>query len=119
MGIIVSKNEKDEFDIVSTITDKSITGGFVSLNEAKNTLIIEATYDAIDNFIKINMQFPISYRVNDIPSNNRNIFNSWWTKEISEAEDPNFVYISKLNEISNENPLVKNICDAYIKMLED
>ena len=119
MGIVISKNEKDEFDIVSTITDESITNGFISLNKAKNVLIMEAVYDAIDNFIKINMQFPISYCVNGVPSNNRNIFNSWWLKEISEAEDPNFVYISKLNEISNENPPVKNICDAYIKMLEN
>lgn len=66
MGLDIKRNKKGLYKVKSSISDKSVSGkDWVTEDEFKKILIERAYFKFIEDTIKIDMEFPSGYGVND------------------------------------------------------
>jgi hypothetical protein len=66
MGLDIKRNKKGLYKANSTISDESVTGGgWVTEDEFKKMLIERAYFKFVEEVIKIDMEFPSGYGIND------------------------------------------------------
>lgn len=66
MGLDIKRNKKGLYKAKSTISDESVSGdGWVTEDEFKKILIERAYFRFIEETIRIYMEFPNDYQVND------------------------------------------------------
>ncbi len=67
MGLIIKKNSDDLYNLTSSISDECYHADeWISESDAKKTLIIDEFYKFIEAVVKIDIEFPTSYRVNGV-----------------------------------------------------
>lgn len=66
MGLQIKRNKKGEYNMISTISNEQIhEEKWISEKEAIKTLILRQWFDFVEKTIKIYMEFPAGYQVND------------------------------------------------------
>jgi len=65
MGLDIKRNRKGLYKAKSSVSDESVTKDWVTEDEFKKILIEKAYYKFIEETIKIDMEFPSGYCVND------------------------------------------------------
>ena len=66
MGLDIKRNKKGLYKAKSTVSDESVTGGeWVTEDEFKKILIERAYFQFMQDVIKIDMEFPSGYGIND------------------------------------------------------
>ena len=65
MGLSIKRNKKGLYKAKSTISDESISDGWLTEDEFKKILIERAYFKFVEDVIKIDMEFPSGYGVND------------------------------------------------------
>jgi hypothetical protein len=66
MGVDIKRNREGLYKAKSTISDESLTGdGWMTEDEFKKVLIQRAYFKFVEDVIKIDLEFPSGYRVND------------------------------------------------------
>lgn len=67
MGLKVNKNDNNEYQLISSVSDESYHPDkeWISEDEAKVILINKTIWKFIEDTIKIDMEFPSGYFVND------------------------------------------------------
>ena len=65
MGLEIKRNKKGLYKAKSTISDESVSNGWLTEDEFKKILIERAYFRFIEDVIKIDMEFPCGYNVND------------------------------------------------------
>lgn len=83
MGLQINRNEKGLYSMKSTISDESYhpKKKFISEDEAKKILITNELYDFIEKIVKIDMEFPKRYKVNDTICNDEKPSFYDWQKD--------------------------------------
>lgn len=82
MGLEVKRNAKGEYQLKSTISGELYHDEkWVSEDEAKRCLIESAYCKFLEEAVKIDMEFPGHYRVNDKREKMEGeMFGEWWLK---------------------------------------
>jgi len=82
MGVVVKRNRKKEYQLYSSISDEILHDKeWLTEDEAKTILIERKFSEFIQNAIKIDMEFPNNYSVNDIVKSHNSLeFLHWWEK---------------------------------------
>lgn len=101
MGLEIKKNKEGLYSLTSTISDESYhpESKWITLDDAKKLLIEKSFYKFVEEAIKIDMNFPNGYIVNDKHCYDKSLpnFNDWY---LSILKDEN--YGKKLFETFNE-----------------
>lgn len=100
MGLNITKNDKGEYQLISTISNESYHPDkeWVSEAEAKKILIEDAFINFVNKAIEIDMTFPQNYRVNDINPKRSSVFNQW-VLDAYESENVDKIFADKFEEI--------------------
>lgn len=65
MGLDIKRNKKGLYKAKSSISDESVSDGWVTEDEFKKILIERAYFKFMQNVIQIDMEFPSGYSIND------------------------------------------------------
>jgi len=65
MGLDIKRNKKGLYKVKSTISDETLGDGWMSEDELKKLLIERAYFKFAEDVIKIDMEFPSGYYIND------------------------------------------------------
>lgn len=101
MGLIVTKNDNNEYHIVSSVSDECIHDNeWISIDEAKKILIEREFFRFMDSAIQINMDFPNGYSINGKMCNDYEDDKCYFDWALSKKGGRNpEKYQEKLNEI--------------------
>ncbi len=102
MGLEIKRNDKNQYQLKSTVSDESYHPDkkWISEDEAKRILINKQFWDFIEAAIEIDMTFPNRYNVNDkrhIDETKPN-FNQWML-DTYKSEDIDGIISSKFDEL--------------------
>ena len=65
MGLDIKRNKKGLYKAKSTISDESVSDDWLTDDEFKKVLIVRAYWRFVEETIKIDLEFPNGYHVND------------------------------------------------------
>jgi len=65
MGLAIKRNAKGLYKAKSTISDESVSDVWLTEDEFKRVLIVRSYWRFIEETIKIDLEFPSGYYVND------------------------------------------------------
>lgn len=65
MGTEIKRNRKGLYQLKSTVSDEKLNDGWITEDEVKKILIEKAYFDFVEKAIRIDMEFPFGYHVND------------------------------------------------------
>ena len=65
MGLDIKRNKKGLYKAKSSVSDESVSDGWVTEDEFKKILIKKAYWNFVRETIQIDMEFPNGYTVND------------------------------------------------------
>lgn len=88
MGLEVKRNKSGKFKLTSTVSGERLHDElWVTEDEAKNILVTKKFWEFVDATIKVDMEFPDGYRVNDEYNfEARNRFNIWWLDNVDKED---------------------------------
>ena len=100
MGLKINRNEKNEYQLISTVTGKSWHDKeWITLDEAKKTIINIAFNDFVEKAIEIDMVFPRGYSVNgNLCGDKKPSFNNW-ILDTYESKDAEITIEKKFEEM--------------------
>jgi hypothetical protein len=102
MGVLIEENDQGLFKLISSDNDKPLhQEEFVTKEEAKRILIYREFWKLIENTIKIDMEFPNGYYVNNKINPWSNKFSEFYseTEKNNSKNESGEIFYSKFEEI--------------------
>ena len=65
MGLDIKRNKAGLYKVKSTISDEQLGDGWMTEDELKKLLVERAYFKFVEDVIKIDMEFPSGYYIND------------------------------------------------------
>ena len=99
MGLKIKKNDKGEYQMISTISDEKIhEGEWISEEKAKESLMTRSFFRFVDEIIAIDMDFPSGYTVDGKRESYKDGCSLDWMCSKKGGLD-NSIYTKKMHEV--------------------
>lgn len=105
MGYSFTVNKKGKWQGVNSISDEKLLDKPGTIEDVKKVLIEEKIWKFLEEMIKIEMEFPFQWTVNDkiVFDRDGEMFAEWWVRKNKEGTLTEDIYIKSIEIIKKYN----------------